>query len=172
MGTENDFWCEYSDLPSPLAYSEKMVYFEDEKDFTPCYTPVQMFKMGIFGGSYFQIQTHLPSDFLDEIGGIEYGRKENKNENFYGVISGSSLEWWKNRGLIHKDDPNGWVEWYIKFYYGRRHQDDKRQIRRFKSFVSRNMGMVKGYLKKEKNSPKTNQNLLQWGWDYKVDLKY
>jgi hypothetical protein len=164
-------WCEYSDLPSPLSYKNKMVYFEDAKDFTPCYTPVEMFRMGIFGGSYFQIQTDLPSDFIDELGEIEYGNKEDKNKNFYGVVSGSSLEWWKNQGLIHKDDPNGWVEWYVKFYYGRRHPDDSRQIQRFKSFISRHMGMIRSYETKGKDSPKTKQNLLQWAWDYTIDLK-
>ena len=168
---KEDLWCEYSDLPSPLSYKNKMVYFEDAKDFTPCYTPVEMFKMGIFGGSYFQIKTQLPLDFEEELGGIEYGRKEDKNKNYYRTISGSSLEWWKNQGLIHEDDPNGWVEWYIKFYYGRRHPDDSRQIQRFKSFISRHMGMIRSYETKGKDSPKTKQNLLQWAWDYTIDLK-
>lgn len=168
---KEDLWCEYSDLPSPLSYKYKMVHFEDIKDFTPCYSPVEMFSMGIFGGAYFQIPTDLPEEFIQELGGIEYGKKENKNENYYGVISGSSLEWWENQELIHKDDPNGWVEWYVKFYYGRRHPDDSRQIQRFKSFISRHMGMIRSYETKGKDSPKTKQNLLQWSWDYTIDLK-
>lgn len=147
-----------------------MIYFIGKPNFTPCYTPIEMFKMGIFGGTYFKLETKLPDKFLEESKGLLISEnKENKLNNRYGVISGSSLEWWLQQNLIHKDDPNGWVEWYIKFYYGRRHEDDDRQIQRFRAFVTRHLGMLRGFEAKGKDSLKTKQNLLQWAWNHEIN---
>ena len=146
--------------------------FPDYPNFNPSYTPVEMFSMGIFGGTYFQIETHLPSGFIQEMGELlpqNTGGTPLSNRNHYGILGGSSLEWWTNQKLIHGDDPNGWVEWYVKFYYGRRHEDDDRQIQRFRSFVARHVGMLRSYERKGKTSIKTNQNLLQWAWDYRIN---
>lgn len=147
-----------------------MIYFIGKPNFTPYYTPIEMFKMGIFGGTYFKLETKLPDKFLEESKGLLISEnKENKLNNRYGVISGSSLEWWLQQNLIHKDDPNGWVEWYIKFYYGRRHEDDDRQIQRFRAFVTRHLGMLRGFEAKGKDSLKTKQNLLQWAWNHEIN---
>lgn len=149
-----------------------MINFSNRQDFTPSYTPVEMFSLGIFGGTYFQIPTQLPQEFIQELGNLlpqNTGGEQDSKRNHYGILCGSSLEWWRKKGLIHPDDPNGWVEWYVKFFYGRRHPDDSRQIQRFKSFVARHVGMLRSYEKKGKGSLKTNQNLLQWAWDYKID---
>ena len=35
----------------------------------------------------------------------------------------------KQKGWIHPDDPRGWFEWYCKYFLGRRHEDDERQIK-------------------------------------------
>ena len=35
---------------------------------------------------------------------------------------------------MHKDDPRGWFEWYCKYFSGRRHKDDGRQIKRWIAF--------------------------------------
>lgn len=141
------------------------IQFSDHPTFTPSYTPVEMFSMGIFGGTYFQIETQLPEKFILEMGELlpqNTGGIPDATRNHYGLLSGSSLEWWLEKGLIHPDDPNGWVEWYIKFFYGRRHEDDDRQISRWTSFVARHGGMMRNYLSQGKDSPKTRQNLLQW----------
>jgi hypothetical protein len=146
------------------------VRFEDVPEFTPCYTPIEMFKLGIFGGTYFKIETNLPEDFIKDSEGLLISEtKYNKNANRYGVVSGASLDWWLEQNLIHKDDPNGWVEWYVKFYYGRRHPDDKRQIKRFRAFIIRHLGMLRRFEAKGKDSIKTKQNLLQWAWDHKIN---
>lgn len=145
-----------------------MIKFNDRPDFTPSYTPTEMFKLGIFGGAYFQIPTKLPLAFSEDLDDIlTYNSSQNIQANCYKVASGATLEWWTDRKLIHADDPNGWVEWYIKFYYGRRHTDDDRQIKRFRSFISRHIGMLRSYEAKGKDSMKTKQNLLQWAWNHK-----
>lgn len=146
-----------------------MILFEDKPDFSTCYTPLEMFSAGIFGGSYFKIKTRLPDEFIEDSKHLNIANDIfDKRINLYGVECGASLEWWLNKNLIHPDDPNGWVEWYVKFYYGRRHLDDDRQIKRCKSFITRHMGMLNGYVSKGKDSKKTRQNLLQWSWDSDV----
>lgn len=135
----------------------------NKDDFKPDYTPLEMFEMGIFGGNYFKIITVLPKKFTNSTIPLIHLDKPNFNHNKYKVDCGTSLQWWQDKGLIHKDDPNGWVEWYIKYYYGRRHVDDARQIARFNAFKSRHGGMLKKY----PDSLKTKQNLLQWAIDYK-----
>ena len=39
---------------------------------------------------------------------------------------------WENKGWINKIDPYGWFHWYFMYWLGRRSQDDKRQINRWK----------------------------------------
>lgn len=147
-----------------------MIKFVDRPDFTPCYTPIEMFSMGIFGGAYFKLTATLPEQFIVESTGLlTSDSKENKGNNQYGVISGSTLEWWLEQNLIIRDDPNGWVEWYVKFYYGRRHYDDDRQIKRFRAFITRHLGMLRGFEAKGKDSMKTKQNLLQWAWNHEIN---
>lgn len=145
--------------------------FIDCPQFTTSYTPIEMFEKGIFGNAYFKRKTtDIPTIFEEELKSIGYINLlySNTKLNFYKVESGNSLDWWLKRNLIHKDDPNGWVEWYIKFYYGRRHKDDERQIKRYNSFIRRHMGVLKNY----PNSKKTKQNLLQWAWNFEDKLVY
>lgn len=153
-------------------FKEEPIRFNDHPEFSPSYSPAQMFRMGIFGGCYFQLETTLPEEFLKEISVLlPQSGKPDRSKNFYKIIGGASLEWWQAQGLIHPDDPNGWVEWYVKFYYGRRHADDRRQIKRYRSFVTRHMGMLRSYQRAGKDSIKTKQNLLQWAWDHERDLQ-
>jgi hypothetical protein len=144
--------------------------FETHPDFVTSFTPLQMFEKGIFGNAYFQINTKLPTEFLEGLQklGYKHLRVPNIQANYYAIDCGSPLSWWLEKGLIHEDDPNGWVEWYIKFYYGRRHPDDNRQIGRYKAFIARHTGI----LQKHPNSQKTKQNLLQWAWDYSKPLYF
>jgi hypothetical protein len=142
--------------------------FAEYPEFRPSYSPVEMFSMGVFGGAYFQISTQLPEQFIEEMGSLleqNTGGSPDPQRNFYKILSGASLEWWLEKKLIHPDDPNGWVEWWVKFYYGRRHEDDRRQISRWAKFVTRHGGMLKSYKRKGKDSLKTRQNLLQWASD-------
>ena len=83
-----------------------MIKFNDNIQFTPCYTPIEMFEMGIFGGAYFKIKTNLPNQFIEDAKDLLIAEnRENKNSNRYNIISGSSLEWWLEQNLIHRDDP-------------------------------------------------------------------
>ena len=182
------------------------IFFDDRPDFQPHFSPTTMLKLGVFKGGYFNdepagrlgwsnLRVTFPNDgplwvelnkALPKVS--DYAAKlcnttPDKSINFFGVNAGKNQAYWEEKGWIHPDDPRGWFEWYIKFYYGRRHEDDDRQIKRWKDFITRHWGMLHslcwkhvGYLTETadvpelgpKASPTTCQNLLQWGWDYRI----
>ena len=88
-----------------------------------------MLTMGVFGGKYMTDCTaEFPTQwFLDAKLSPE---KHDTNLNFFQVRASKSLSYWQDKGWIHEDDPRGWFQWYCRYYMGRRHEDDDRQIRR------------------------------------------
>tara|TARA_R110002073_G_scaffold180521_1_gene338931 strand:- start:311 stop:715 length:405 start_codon:yes stop_codon:yes gene_type:complete len=99
--------------------------------------------------------------------------------NKYKKISGTSLEYWESKKWIVKQDPYGWVQWYCRFFMGRRTVDDSRQIKRWLKFAGPQGRFRRRLINliKEKNtsyndysiSPTIRQGLLQWG--YELTLK-
>ena len=98
-----------------------------------------------------------------------------KEVNYFKIKSGQSQEEWDRKGWIHKDDPRGWFEWYCKFFNGRRHEDDERQIKRWLAFCGprgrfRNSiynKIFKSGLDIENSktiSPRIQQSLLHWSY--------
>jgi hypothetical protein len=192
---QEELWCHYSGMPSPNAYikSQYPVYdyslevykFTDFPEFTPSYPPIEMVKMGVFGGNYFGNQEvnknwedYVPTEFVEECTEAILGKITNETYNIhfnkYGVNCGIDYEGWIKSGWIIEQDPYGWFNWYINFYYGRRSSDDNRQIKRWKSFVSRHSGMLRSLcaksnkdLQDESFSLKTRQGLLHWAYKIK-----
>ena len=161
-----------------LAYQ-----FEDRLDFTPSYSPIEMVEAGVFGGNYFgNVEVmqnwldYVPQQFIDECNlNTDINKLINptydKNFNKYKVICGMDYKGWINSNWINEQDPYGWFNWYINFYYGRRSSDDNRQISRWRSFISRHSGMLKSMCLKKKVSIsneliglKTRQGLLHWAY--------
>ncbi len=112
-------------------------------------------------------QELLDEVYEDYVNWWEY----NKNLNKYGVACGMDYQGWIDSDWIKEQDPYGWFNWYINFYYGRRSSDDDRQISRLKSFVGRHSGMLKSICLKKKVSTsdesvsrKTRQGLLHWAY--------
>ena len=62
--------------------------------------------------------------------------------NKYGVKYRTSLRFWENKGWINVIDPDGWIQWYFRYWLSRRSQDDERQINRWKGIVSRFRGKL------------------------------
>tara|TARA_B110000914_G_C15399714_1_gene416547 strand:+ start:18 stop:497 length:480 start_codon:yes stop_codon:yes gene_type:complete len=147
---------------------------EEYPNFTPHFTPADIFKLGSFGGAYFDASVEnnwrkfVPAKFVSEFSSEEIDERLTR-ESFnlgiskYGVNCGSSYEDWMKSGWIKPQDPFGWVNWYINFYYGRRSDDDSRQVSRWKAFIPRHTGILRAH----PQSLKTKQNMLHWAVDYK-----
>ena len=112
-------------------------------EFRPLLTPSEMLQEGICGGSYFGVQKlQGDQDYLSlfkTLGDIDptlyLGSKYRPKLNKFKVRSGMPFEYWVDMKWMHADDPYGWFEWYIKYFNGRRHPDDDRQIRRWQDFA-------------------------------------
>jgi hypothetical protein len=156
--------------------------FTDRPDFMPSYSPIQMVNEGVFGGNYFgnsEVEKNwtdcVPTEFLNECKDVAKEKLLQPTYmtglNKYGVGCGMDYQGWIDSGWIIEQDPYGWFNWYINFFYGRRSADDDRQIGRWKSFIARHSGMLKSRCKKLNKSIKdetiglkTRQGLLHWAY--------
>ena len=112
-----------------------MPKFKDYPEFTPNLTPKQIFSLGSFidwGGYWRDIYSgvlekrlsnqHKEFKFLKDVPEhlLVNPEKDYKKYNRYSVKAGSSLKDWESKDWIHEQDPYGWVQWYCRFYNGRR----------------------------------------------------
>ena len=179
--TQKKKYMGFVNTPLIPTYDQNLrVYsFDDFPGFTPSYSPIEMVEAGVFGGNYFgniEVKKNwlecVPQEFIDKCNTKKLINPEyNKKLNKYGVVCGMDYQGWIDSGLIKEQDPYGWFNWYINFYYGRRSLDDDRQISRWRSFVGRHSGMLKSICLKKKVqvsdgsiSPKTRQGLLHWAY--------
>lgn len=134
--------------------------------FRPDLTPKEMLGLGVFGGAYF---TAIPKEFPKSwFGNVELSAtgKPEKHLNYFGINASQPREVWEQKGWIHKDDPLGWFLWYCRYYMGRRHEDDARQIKRWAAYrrhlsqVGLNCHPGDMYCR-----PKQRQSLLHWAYD-------
>lgn len=138
-------------------------------EFEPAYTPVQMLKLGVFGGNYFAEADS--DDYRDMKSSIVRLARENtapflKINNCFGVSAGLSYDEWNTRGWIFDEDPLGWFHWYCRYYSGRRHFRDTHQIRRWQKYRDRWTDRAQSQLRSSgKISPVIMQGLLQWSID-------
>lgn len=133
--------------------------------FQPQLTPREMLAMGVFGGKYMtDCRDEFPPEWFEHAK-LSPERRDRKL-NFFGVDASKPLSYWREKGWIHEDDPRGWFQWYCRYYMGRRHADDERQIRRWLNMrrhisqLQRNC--VKGDLMCR---PGQRQALLHWAYD-------
>jgi hypothetical protein len=135
-------------------------------EFKPQLTPKEMLKLGVFGGYYFDtIPKEFPHDWFTHAK-LSADHRPHKELNYFGVLASQSREVWQQKGWIHKDDPRGWFEWYCRYYLGRRHEDDARQIKRWKA-VSRHIAQIAHNCRPGDIHcrPRQRQALLHWAYD-------
>lgn len=179
----------------------KEINFKDYPDFTPNLTPEEIYRLGSFGGTYWRPIDSKITNKSYKNQHLEFpkswwkGIPDNwlissdcdKSINKYKVIVGTSLRFWEEKEWITELDPYGWVQWYCRFYQGRRNEiEDKRQIDRWKGVASKNgrfrKWLVTLILKKDgewndtKISPKIRQTLQHWGYqltkkDFDIEIK-
>jgi hypothetical protein len=162
------------------------VIFPDHPEFTPNLTPQQIFELGSFGGTYWRPifsgvnsreykRQHKEFHYLDNIPEDMLSNPVcDPGRNKYGVSSGTSLAYWESKGWIQSQDPYGWVQWYCRFYAGRRSPDDERQIARWRDFAGpkgrfrvRLINLCKDKRKSyddAKVSPVIRQGLQHWAY--------
>lgn len=136
--------------------------------FAPELTPAEMLALGVFGGKYLcDCAVEYPAGWFASARLSPRGADASLNH--FGVLAGQPLSEWRRKSWIHPDDPRGWFQWYCRYFMGRRHADDERQIKRWRAF-SRHIGQVR------KNCepgdpfcrPRQRQALLQWAYDSRV----
>jgi len=133
-------------------------------EFKPELTPKQMLELGIFGGRYMtDCKNEFPKDWFEK---AKLSEKRNPQLNYFKINASMPLSVWKGKGWIHKDDPRGWFQWYCRYYLGRRHEDDERQIKRWKA-IKRHTAQVKKNCEKGNFScrPRQRQSILHWAID-------
>ncbi len=135
-------------------------------EFKPELTPKEMLELGVFGGLYMtDCRDEFPKEWFKNTKLSEDG-KRHKELNYFNVNASQSLTVWQKNGWIHKDDPRGWFQWYCRYYMGRRHEDDERQIRRWK-MIGRHVAQVvhNCMLGDLTCRPRQRQALLHWAVD-------
>ena len=147
--------------------------------FKPELTPKQMLELGIFGGKYFNDVSktdEYPRDWfqnakLSKTTGP--GTKPDYKLNYFGVKASLPLKEWVQKGWITKEDPRGWVEWYFRYYQGRRiPQVDDLQIRRWMNAKRHLESALTHESKTGNQSLPRLQAMLHWAYDVTKYLKH
>jgi hypothetical protein len=136
-----------------------------DPSFKPELSPKEMLGLGIFGGVYLRdCKGEFPSDWFERAKLAAKGR--DKNLNYFKVDASMPLSEWQRRGWIHPDDPRGWFQWYCRYYMGRRHEDDKRQIGRWRK-IARHVSQIRHNCAPGDVScrPRQRQAVLHWAYD-------
>lgn len=137
-------------------------------DFKPELTPKQMLEMGVFGGRYMRdCKNEFPKSwFVKAKFHPEDKPGHDPRLNYFGVDASQPLSVWRRKGWIHPDDPRGWFQWYCRYYMGRRHEDDERQIQRWKA-MKRHIAQIRKNCFPEDLGcrRKQRQALIHWAYD-------
>lgn len=134
-------------------------------EFQPELTPKEMLEMGVFGGKYMtDCKAEFPASWFTNA--KLCSEFHDPALNFFGINASKPLSYWLEKGWIHPDDPRGWFQWYCRYYMGRRHEDDERQIKRWKAF-KRHAAQVRAHCFQGDFScrAKQRQALLHWAYD-------
>jgi len=133
--------------------------------FKPELMPAQMLKMGVFGGRYMtDCLEEYPDDWFSSAKLSPRVRKPALN--FFNVDASKPLSYWKEKGWIHDDDPRGWFQWYCRYFMGRRHADDERQIKRWRNMTRHISQLKKNCIRGDLLCrPRQRQALLHWAYD-------
>jgi hypothetical protein len=136
-----------------------------DPDFRPELTPKQLLELGVFGGRYMtDCRDEYPDDWFAD---AKLNRDRHDQElNFFGVNASQPLAVWRAKGWVHLDDPRGWFQWYCRYYMGRRHPDDERQIKRWRA-IRRHVAQLRGHCPPRALDcrPRQRQALLHWAYD-------
>lgn len=135
------------------------------KDFKPELTPKEMLELGVFGGKYMtDTRDEFPASWFKNA--KLCSEKHDSELNFFKVNASLPLSVWRAKGWIHEDDPRGWFQWYCRYYMGRRHEDDERQIKRWRAYKRHWSAVRNNCFQHDFDCRrKQRQSLLHWAYD-------
>ena len=149
--------------------------------FKPMLTPREMFEKGVFGGAYFgpnagpDMSRELADVLAEEFKGLDSdlwcAERYLPRRNKFRIRSGLNYEQWMKYRWIHKQDPYGWLNWYLQHNRGRRTADDDRQISRHQSFCGPKGRWRNNIYQKIHDTgdwhtaPRVQQSLLHWAYE-------
>ena len=138
---------------------------EFDPSFQPELSPSQMLELGVFGGKYMtDCQKEFPPEWFAQA--KLSPERHDPSLNFFGVNASKSLADWRAKGWIHPDDPRGWFQWYCRYYLGRRHEDDARQIKRWRAMRRHVVQVRKNCAPGDLDCRlRQRQALLHWAYD-------
>jgi hypothetical protein len=134
-------------------------------DFQPQLTPREMLTLGVFGGRYMtDCRAEFPAEWFARAK-LNHERHDPRL-NFFGVNASQPLSVWRTKGWLHPDDPRGWFQWYCRYWMGRRHEDDERQISRWRA-IRRHVAQLRAHCPPSALDcrPRQRQALLHWAYD-------
>ena len=137
-----------------------------DPEFRPELTPQEMLEAGVFGGVYFSdMPSDLPKAWFKKAKLSSDGRRH-EELNYFKINASQPLAVWQKKGWIHRNDPRGWFQWYCRYYLGRRHEDDNRQIKRWKAYRRHAVQVIHNCRQGDVFCrPKQRQSLLHWAYD-------
>lgn len=136
-----------------------------DQNFKPELTPKEMLELGVFGGKYMtDCISEFPKEWFSKA--KLCSEKHDPELNFFEVNASQPLSVWRQKGWIHPDDPRGWFQWYCRYFIGRRHEDDERQIKRWIA-IKRHIVQIKNNCFSGDLScrRKQRQAVLHWAYD-------
>jgi hypothetical protein len=136
-----------------------------DKEFSPDLTPKQMLELGVFEGKYVTDGAkEFPKEWFTKAKLSPQGK--NPQLNYFKISASKPLIYWEQKGWIHPQDPRGWFQWYCRYYYGRRSDDDARQIKRWKA-LKRHIAQLQKHCPQGaiECRPRQRQALLHWAYD-------
>lgn len=136
-----------------------------DPSFKPQLTPKEMLALGVFDGLYLNdCMDEFPKEWFKNAKLAD--GKPDPSLNFFGIHASQSRAVWKKNGWIHRDDPRGWFQWYCRYYMGRRHKDDERQIKRWRAIHRHITQIMNNCMKKDLTCrPRQRQAVLHWAYD-------
>ena len=137
-----------------------------DPEFKPELTPAQMLHLGVFGGKYMtDCGREFPKSWFKGAK-LASGQRDPKL-NYFSIHASQPLAEWRRKGWICREDPRGWVQWYCRYYMGRRIPDeDRRQIKRWKA-IRRHVRQVERHCEPGELTCRKRQRqaLLHWAYD-------
>lgn len=139
--------------------------------FKPWYTPQQMLELGVFGGAYFNTvssQKGISQMIFENVSRDKYqSRIYSAENNYFGVEAPRRMRQFDIPHFLRMQDPEGWFQWYCRFYYNRTSEADVHRIDQWRNEVQTLWQLLTNASDEQKL--RYRQYLLEFGWDYTKD---